>query len=172
MGPRKRLSRKGLSTVMRDLELEDDCAGLRSSPYALKSPPHPKYNCIAYAVGDTNNFWDDLGVPDNVRVNGYYWPPGIPTAGTVAGWVKVFEIHGYTETEDGGLESEYEKVAIYGSAIGAEHVARQKASGIWVSKMGKGADIEHTLYGLEGDFPGSVIKIMRRKCKDGKRVLE
>jgi hypothetical protein len=158
--------------MLRDLELEEDCPGLRESPYEIKSPRDPRYNCIAYAVGDLNNFWDDLGVPDHVRVNGYYWPPGAPTADTVAGWVNIFELHGYSETNDSSLESEYEKVAIYGSDIGAEHVARQKASGIWVSKMGKGVDIEHTLDGLEGDFPGSVIKIMRRKCKDGRRVLE
>jgi hypothetical protein len=86
--------------------------------------------------------------------------------------MKVFEIHGYRETTDRSLESEYEKVAIYGSDIGAEHVARQKASGIWVSKMGKGVDIEHTLEGLEGEFPGQVIKIMKRKCQYGRRVLE
>lgn len=51
-------------------------------------------------------------------------------------------------------------------------VARQKASGIWVSKMGKGVDIEHTLDGLQGDFPGNVVKIMKRKCQDGRRALE
>jgi len=158
--------------IDRDLELEEDCPGLRQSPYTLKSPRDPGYNCIAYAVGDLQNWWDDLGVPDNVRVNGYYWPPGIPNAGTIAGWIKVFEIHGYRATDDSSLEPEYEKVAIYGSDIGAEHAARQKASGIWVSKMGKGVDIEHTLEGLEGDFPGKVIKIMKRKCQGGRRVLE
>lgn len=157
---------------MRDLELEEDCPGLRESPYVLTSPRDPRYNCIAYAVGDLNNFWDDLGVPDSVRVNGYYWPPGAPTADTIARWVNIFAIHGYRETEDSSLEPEYEKIAIYGSDIGAEHVARQKASGVWVSKMGKGVDIEHTLKGLEGDFPGKVIKIMRRKCQGGRRVLE
>jgi hypothetical protein len=41
------------------------------------------------------------------------------------------------------------------SAEGPEHVARQRASGLWTSKMGKG-----------------VVKIMKRPCKDGKRVLE
>jgi hypothetical protein len=38
--------------------------------------------------------------------------------------------------------------------------------------MGRGVDIEHTLEGLEGEFYGKVTKIMKRKCKDGKRVLE
>jgi hypothetical protein len=156
----------------RDLELEEDCPGLRQSPYKITSPRDPKYNCIAFAVGDMTQFWDDLGLPEEIRIKGYYWPPGVPTGDTILGWVKIFEIHGYTETEDGSLEPDYEKVAIYGSETGAEHVARQRASGIWVSKMGKGVDIEHTLTGLEGDFPGRVIKIMKRKCQGGRRVLE
>ncbi|MGB9486923.1 MAG: hypothetical protein WCD04_12535 [Terriglobia bacterium] len=156
---------------MRDLELEEDCPGLRESPYTIKSSRNPRYNCIAFAVGDLNQFWDDVKFKGH-RVKGYYWPPGVPSPATLLGWVKVFEIHGYVETEDRGLEPDYEKVAIYGSDIGAEHVARQKASGIWISKMGKGIDIEHTLEGLEGEFPGNVVKVMKRKCKDGRRVLE
>jgi hypothetical protein len=164
-------AKPGVDKIVRDLELEEDCPGLRESPYTIKSPRNPRYNCIAFAIGDLTQFWDDLGLPEGVRVNGYYWPPGAPTAGTLSGWVKVFEIHGYAETDDNSLEADYEKVAIYGSDIGAEHVARQKASGIWASKMGKGVDIEHTLEGLEGEFPGTVVKIMKRKCQDGRRVL-
>jgi len=157
---------------MRDLELEEDCPSLRESNYEVKSPRDPQYNCIAFAVGDLTQFWDDLGLPTGLRVRGYYWPPGVPSADTLVGWIKLFEIHGYSETEDRGLESEYERIAIYADADGPQHVARQKASGAWVSKMGKGVDIEHTLDGLEGQFYGTVVKVMKRKCQDGKRVLE
>lgn len=49
----------------------------------------------------------------------------------------------------------------------------RKASGVWTSKMGKGHDIEHpTLAALEGATMGRVVKIMSRRWKDGKRVLE
>jgi len=86
--------------------------------------------------------------------------------------VSVFEIHGYKETNDRSLEPEYEKIAIYANAEGPQHVARQKGSVIWVSKMGKGVDIEHLLEGLESEFYGKVVKIKKRKCQGGKRVLE
>ena len=76
------------------------------------------------------------------------------------------------ETVDRSLELDYEKIAIYASADGPEHVARQRASGMWISKAGKGRDFEHELEWLEGDFYGSVAKIMKRKCQGGKRVLE
>ena len=68
-------------------------------------------------------------------------------------------MHGYFETADRTLELEYEKIAIYESSDRPEHVERQKASGIWTSKMGRGVDIEHTLEGLESGFYGKVAKI-------------
>ena len=157
---------------MRDPILEELCPRLRDVAYDVKSPRDPSYNCIAFAVGDLTQYWDDLGLPKRIRVKGYYWPDGVPGAETLVGWVKVFEIHGYLETIDSSLEPEYEKIAIYASTEGPEHVARQKASGIWVSKMGKGADIEHTLESVEGEFYGKVVKIMKRKCQGGRRVLE
>jgi hypothetical protein len=150
----------------RDLELEEDCRSLRDSPYKITSPRDPQYNCIAYAIGDVSQFWDQISI------KGYYWPPGAGSVQTLDGWMSVFEIHGYMETDNRDLEPKYEKVAIYATTDGPEHVARQKASGMWTSKMGKGVDIEHTLEGLEGDFYGKVAKIMKRKCQDGKRVLE
>lgn len=152
---------------MRDYELEADCPNLLDAGYEIKSPRDPQYNCVAFAVGDTSKFWYDA------YVNGYYWPPGTPSADTLQGWIKVFSDHGYGEADDDTLEPEYEKVAIYASADAPEHVARQKASGLWVSKMGKGVDIEHrTLAALEGATMGKVVKIMKRRCAGGKRVLE
>jgi hypothetical protein len=151
----------------RDAHLEDDFKGLKTSSYRITSIKDPTYNCVAYAVGDTANFWYDAAV------NGYYWPPGAPSADSIDGWVKVFHDHGYRETDDRTLELGIEKIAIYASVEGPEHVARQKASGLWTSKLGKGYDIEHpTLESLEGAIMGRVTKIMKRNCKDGRRVLE
>jgi len=152
---------------MRAPELEAEFPGLLTTGYEVTSPQDPKYNCIAYAVGDVNHFWYDA----NVR--GYYWPPDEPSADTLDGWLRVFAIHGYRETENDSLEGPYEKIAIYAGPEGPEHVARQKASGAWTSKMGKGRDIDHaSLAALEGKAFGKVVKIMKRQCKDGRRVLE
>jgi len=150
----------------RDAELEYDCPGLVSAGYSIKSPVDPFYNCVAFAIGDVENYWDD------VKVKGYYWPPGC-SADTVDGWVCVFRLHGYEECGSESLELDFEKIAIYGSANNPGHVARQKASGVWVSKMGKGCDIEHsTLSAVECEIMGKIVRIMKRRCRDGRRVLE
>jgi hypothetical protein len=167
-------SRKGLFELMRDPDLEEDFPGLIDSEYEVKSETDPQYNCVSFAVGDLTHFWYD-----DKHANGYYWPPGTPSADTMDGWLKVFSDHGYRETNDVSFEQEFEKVAIYSRTElprkieRPQHVARQKASGRWVSKMGPGKDIEHsTLAPLEGKLYGRVVKIMKRKCKDGRRVLE
>jgi hypothetical protein len=150
--------------MQRDDELEEDFPGLRGGGYSITSPIDVAYNCVAWAVGDTKYFWDDVGV------SGYYWPPGV-AADALSGWVEVFRIHGYSYARDPGFDEEFEKIAIYAVGSDPRHVARQKASGLWTSKMGKGHDIEHALDLIEGDLYGMVSVIMERPCK-GKRVHE
>ena len=153
-------------TPQSDLELEQDCPDLARCGYKKTSERDPSYNCIAWAVGDTKYNWYD------VKIKGYYWPPGVPSADTVEGWIEVFKILNYRETERRDLEPEFEKIAIYVTAEGfPEHVARQKADGVWTSKMGKGIDLDHpTLEAIESDVIGEAKVIMKRRCKDGKRV--
>jgi hypothetical protein len=105
---------------MRDSALEDDFPLLASGDYRITSDKDVRYNCISWAVGDIHNFWYD------VEIRGYYWPPNLPSADTLDGWIGVFRMHGYSETESADLEHEYEKVAIYAGPEGPEHVARQK----------------------------------------------
>src|SRR5579884_2105187 len=122
---------------MRDPDLEADFPGLGNVGYVVRSPRDPKYNCIAYALGDLQHYWYDVGL------GGYYWPPRVPSADTLEGWITIFADHGYVETSDDELEPDFEKVAIYALDGVPEHVARQRASGVWTSKMGRGHDIDH-----------------------------
>jgi hypothetical protein len=155
---------------MRDSELEADFPGLIDSMYEPKSQKDPNYNCVSFALGDLKTFWEDVRI-NGRRVPGYYWLDGVPD-NTMPGWLKVFSTFGYHETDNAELEADFERIAIYGSPKIPQHVARQRASGVWVSKLGEGKDIEHTLTGLQGKLYGTVIKIMKRKCRDGRRVLE
>lgn len=105
-----------------------------------------------------------------VGVKGYYWPPGVARDDSLESWIRVFEIHGYRICENAGLEPDCEKVAIYGrpETNVPEHVARQKKSGVWVSKLGKGADIEHDkLEALNGDLYGVPLRFLKRPRDHG-----
>ena len=156
--------------MSQNLELEQSFPGLTAGSYKLTSPKAVRYNCVAWAVGDTKNFWDDFRI-EGKRVKGYFWPEGI-SADTLEGWKAVFELHNYRECESESFEPEFEKVAIYVYPNGdPSHVARQIGSGKWSSKLGLSFDIEHeTLDSLNGEEYGSVGVIMQRPCKDGKRV--
>lgn len=152
----------------RDAAIEEEFPELLKTGYEINSDCDPKYNCVAFALGDTRYWWEDT---EEFKVHGYYWPPGMKD--DLNGWIEVFRLHGYHEESDDSLEPEYEKIAIYALPDGPEHVARQKASGVWASKMGPRYDIIHpTLEALSGKFMGKISTIMKRKCKDGKRVLE
>ncbi|MGA9055223.1 MAG: hypothetical protein WB763_01800 [Terriglobia bacterium] len=141
--------------------LEDLFPKLKGEGYCPTSEKSDRPNCIGWALYDKNQYWD----PDLIGVKGYYWPPGVPRTHTLNSWTKVFELHGYRICRHSELEPGFEKVALYvtpGTNI-PEHVARQKASGKWVSKLGTGADIEHnTLNGLSGDFYGVPVRYMKR----------
>jgi hypothetical protein len=100
-----------------------------------------------------------------VGVRGYYWPPGVPREWSLNSIRRVFQIHGYEECESADLEKGFEKIAIYFDAQNEPtHVAVQKDSGVWSSKLGVYEDIEHpTLESLESAAYGSVSVKMKRK---------
>lgn len=141
--------------------MEDLFPRLKAAGYRPTSKQSDKPNCIGWALYDRNQYWD----PDWIGVRGYYWPPGVPRTITLDSWTKVFELHGYKICRHSALEPGFEKTALYvvPSTNTPEHVARQKASGKWVSKLGRGADIEHdSLDALSGELYGVPVRYMKR----------
>ena len=124
--------------------------------YHITSPPDPTYNCIAHAVGVTNQWW----WPDPAGFD--YWPPGVVRDATLAAFVQAFATLGYLPCADGFLEPAWEKVAIYATDNGPTHAARQLDNGRWTSKLGPDDDIEHALEGLCGVLYGSVVQFLCR----------
>lgn len=126
----------------------------------LTSAASPLYNCVAWAAGEQSlNWWpskaDGLGLFS-------YWPISIRST-TVANFCKAFGALGYELCGEAGLESGYEKVAIYADGNIPTHMARQLPDGKWTSKLGKGIDITHNELGLlEGDEYGIVAAILKR----------
>lgn len=148
----------------REPRLEQKFPKLSGGGYSRESPRDPRYNCVALAVGDFNNFWQFMGPG---KTKGYYWPPDLDDS--LKGWIEVFRLHGYEISDSPDFESGIEKVAIYVDSDGeTSHVAKQDVVlGKWVSKLGKGHDIVHDtlelLAGDEGDEYGRVEVVMQRK---------
>lgn len=126
------------------------------------SPFKRRYNCIAWAVGDTSRkWWPGIG-------NQGYWPPGVPREETIAAFMEAFATLGYQLCYDERLEDGVEKLAIYGiveadGTVTPTHAARQLASGKWTSKLGDFEDISHeTVDDVNGPVYGHMICCVSR----------
>jgi len=119
------------------------------------SPDSVIYNCIAWAAGDMEHWWQP----------GIYWPIPAPAQDHGIGVLgEMFKALGYQDCElDMSIESGVDKVALYGSSLYYTHAARQLPNGKWTSKLGKGEDIEHdTPNDVAGGVYGEVVQIMKR----------
>ena len=108
---------------------------LASEGFEIVDQPSERYNCIAYAAGDTDNWW----WPDGVN----YWPPWATLTSSIASLEEAFAELGYELCDDYAIEAGYHKVALYEQQGRMQHVAAQMPNGRWRSKMGKGPVIEH-----------------------------
>jgi hypothetical protein len=131
------------------------------TPYRITSPIDKKYNCIAWAAGDTARFW----WPTNPPVPRYYWPPSVPREETVAAFVLAFGTVGYEPCADGALEPGFEKIVIYAIGQKPKHAARVVSAVRWSSKMGSDRDIEHAPGALNGQLYGCPVQYMKRPKK-------
>jgi hypothetical protein len=118
-----------------------------------------KYNCIAWAAGDTKNWWwpDEVSEPESG-----HWPSGVPRLETLEVFRAAFATLGYLVCDHDQLEAGFEKVALFALAGVPKHAARQLPNGRWTSKLGPMEDIEHSLHDLEGNAYGAVVLVMKR----------
>src|SRR2546428_516396 len=80
---------------------------LAGGNYRITSLWDRDYNCIAWAVGDTLNWWWP-----GADVENEYWPPGVPRARTLDAFRQMFATLGYVVCAGEELEPGVEKVAI------------------------------------------------------------
>ena len=139
--------------------IEEIFPALAKGGFQVTSPVDKRYNCIAYAAGDTAKWWWPF--PENVAE--VYWPAGVQRAETLAAFRDALATVGFTECSTDDLEPHVEKIALFANKDSVPlHAARQRIDGRWVSKLGEREDIEHALRDLEGDAYGAVAMIMQR----------
>jgi len=138
---------------------------LRIAGYRITSPADDDYNCIAWAASRKDRWW--WPHPDA------YWPPGAPTAQTLAAFESAYSTLGYIRCSTPAFEVHYEKVAIFARPDATPtHAARQLDSGKWTSKLGEDVDIEHAApEAVGGTIYGGVAFYMQRPRPAWRRFL-
>lgn len=117
------------------------------------------YNCIAWAVGETDRWW--WPIPSS-----YYWPEVVPRQLTVQAFVQAFQTAGFEVCADRRVEPGLEKIAIYARLGQPTHAARQLPNGRWTSKLGRSVDIEHTdPDAVSGPQYGTPVVFMKRPIR-------
>jgi hypothetical protein len=132
--------------------------GLHGKTWQFTSPAASRYNCIAWAAGDTTRWWWPCDPAED-----YYWPAGVERTETLAAFMAAYSSLGYAPCSTQELEPGYEKVAIFAAPDGTlTHASRQLSNGRWTSKLGNWEDIEHDLQDIGGAIYGSVVQLLRR----------
>ena len=108
---------------------------LASEGFDIVDEPSTRYNCIAYAAGDTDKWWWLDGVN--------YWSPWARPTNRIESLKEAFSALGYEPCDDIGAEADYQKVALYNIQGEMTQAALQMPSARWRSKMGQGPVIEH-----------------------------
>jgi len=135
-----------------------DFPRLESLGYEETSSPTDEYNCLAFAAGIDDEWWEP---------NRGVWPEGIGEEDSLANLIEVYRRYGYECCADGKLEAGYYKIVLYGIEHGGytsyEHAARLGNDGRWYSKLGPDEDIAHaSIEAVEGPLYGRALQYMRR----------
>jgi hypothetical protein len=148
---------------------------LTADNHAVTSDPVEEQDCIAYAAGDPHHYWWPVQGFPNQLPPPYFWPIECDLKETVDAFICAFGTVGFkrcSDDEDGRVEDNKEKIAIYAKKVGSSmeptHAAKQMRNGKWRSKMGEDEDIEHNLAALEGPEYGRVLFFMWRSLDDKK----
>jgi hypothetical protein len=136
---------------------EDLFPKLHPGNYTITSPATPSYNCVAWAIGITTEWWWPDGDPTRI-----VWPVNVARALTVESFRDALATVGFVVCSE-DQEVGFERIALFASIASIPtHVARQLPNGHWTSKLGILEDIEHDLRDLEGDAYGTVVLFMKR----------
>jgi hypothetical protein len=140
---------------------EHDFPNLRRIGYRITSDNDARYNCIAYAAGESHRWWQP-------GYSGYHWPETADKGDGIESLRNMFETLGYVVCDNEELEQGFDKVALYADNEGYwTHAAKQKDNGLWISKLGRGFDITHRTphcFGGPNGY-GNAVYFMKKPCE-------
>ncbi len=124
-------------------------------PFEITSPETADYNCLAWALGDSEHWWE---ADENCT-----WIDGIEYNQSLTALTSLFEKFNFELSENILFEEGFEKIAFFSDDnINCTHVARQLDENLWTSKLGVSYDVSHQIQALENGIYGQVILILKR----------
>jgi hypothetical protein len=87
---------------MREL-IEQLFPRLTPATFEMTSPRDTRYNCVAWAAGDTRRWWWPGEVPFS------FWPTGVRREESVVNFIEAFATLGYEVAESGDHDEKHEK---------------------------------------------------------------
>lgn len=127
----------GLANVDPKARLLAQLPRLDDQGFEITSQATHDYNCVAWSVEETTQFWWP------VDIGGYFWPTDA-TEPSLPDFEKVYADLGYARCEHIDHEGGADQVAIYLDPSGTPtHASRRLKNGNWTSKLGDFEDIEH-----------------------------
>jgi hypothetical protein len=128
---------------------------LAQRAYAVRGAPDKKYNCVAWAMGFTDEWW----WPDPYSI----WPHRERRT-TVASFTQLLQLQGFEPAANAQFESGYLKIAMYVLNGVPTHMARIESPNLWSSKLGRDELIEHEPDALNGSEYGKPEYFFRKKA--------
>lgn len=138
--------------------------------FELTSDITPLYNCIGFAMG-MNDVCVALGNPAGIAWN--WWPPTAHFDLNPRSLVEAFEYFGFIECDNGVVEDDYDKVALYEKNGQWTHAAIIETDDLYHSKMGIMWDIVHRGGDLfHNDAYGDIFTYVKRHKSERHLTLD
>ena len=93
---------------------------LQQDGYDPKSEPTTDYNCIAYAAGVEDQWWQP----------GWIWPDDLPDDDFSMMPILMYRRKGFDLCDKGDLEPGFEKIALFGAEDEYQHAARNSLTAV------------------------------------------
>ena len=134
---------------------------------SVSSDVSDEYNCIAWALGNRDTWWEPH-TPGSIVDDRGYWPDDLPHNRAPETLRELFRQQGFADCENGNLDPLSVKIALYrmpeeDGGYKWTHVARQLSTGLWTSKLGNSYEVTHRRPGdLEGELYGEVYAYLEK----------
>ena len=134
---------------------------------SVSSEASRAYNCIAWALGIRDQWWEPHS-PGSIAEGRGYWPDGLPHDRAPETLRELFRQQRFVDCEDGDLDPRSVKIALYqmpekDGSYKWTHVARQLRTGLWTSKLGDSYEVTHQRpEDLDGHLYGDVYAYLAK----------